>query len=472
VARGWGNNNKLLKKELVMASSFCIFLFGEDIMDLFETARQDKLKREAPLAVRMRARTLDEFVGQEAIVGKGRLLRRAIEADQLSSVIFYGPPGTGKTTLAKVIANTTKAVFVQLNAVTSGVADIKEVTKNARDRLGMYNQRTILFIDEIHRFNKSQQDALLPTVEDGTVILIGATTENPYFEVNAPLLSRSRIFKFEALSEADISKLIKNALTDEERGLGRYKVDLTDEAISHIVNVANGDARSALNAIELAILTTPPDEKGIRVVSLDVAEESIQKRAVIYDKSGDQHYDIISAFIKSLRGSDPDAALHWLARMIYAGEDPRFIARRLLVHAAEDVGMADPNALVVAVSAAYALEFVGMPEARIPLAEATIYIATAPKSNAVINGISKATSDIHNRKLGPVPIHLRDTSYKGADRLGHGKKYKYPHDYEGNYVEQQYLPDELTGVKYYEPYNSGYEKEIRARLEKQKEKKK
>jgi len=435
-------------------------------MDLFENSRQGQLKKEAPLALRMRPRNLDEFVGQEEIVGKGKLLRRAIEADKLSSVIFYGPPGTGKTTLAKVIANTSKAFFEQLNAVTSGVADIKEVCRNARDRLGMYNRRTILFIDEIHRFNKSQQDALLPFVEDGTIILIGATTENPYFEVNPPLLSRSRVFRFKPLADDDVAKLIIQALADEERGLGRYKADLKKEALDHIVNIANGDARSALNAIELAVLTTPPGANGVREITLEVAEESIQKRSVRYDKSGDQHYDVISAFIKSLRGSDPDAALHWLARMIYAGEDPRFIARRLIVHAAEDVGMADPNALVVAMSAAYALEYVGMPEARLPLAEATIYIATAPKSNAVIKAIDGALEDIANRKLGPVPLHLRDAHYKGAVQLGHGKGYKYPHDYEGNYVEQQYLPDELLGVRYYHPCENGFEREIKERLEK------
>ena len=440
-------------------------------MDLFEASRQNQMKKEAPLPVRMRARTLDEFVGQEEIVGKGKLLRRAIEADQLSSVIFYGPPGTGKTTLARVIANTTKAFFEQLNAVTSGVADIKQVVKSARDRLGMYNQRTILFVDEIHRFNKSQQDALLPYVEDGTIILIGATTENPYFEVNAPLLSRSRVFRFEPLTNRDIARLVNLALADPDRGLGRYRVELKEDALNHIVNIANGDGRSALNAIELAVLTTPPGELGVREITLEVAEESIQKRSVTYDKSGDQHYDVISAFIKSLRGSDPDAALHWLARMIYAGEDPRFIARRMLVHAAEDVGLADPNALVVAMSAAYALEYIGMPEARLPLAEAAVYIATAPKSNAIIKGIDSALNDIQNKKLGQVPVHLRDAHYKGASRLGHGKDYKYPHRFEGNYIDQQYLPDELAGVTYYHPYKNGYEKEIRIRLERMRGKK-
>ena len=441
-------------------------------MDLFEANRQNQLKKEAPLPDRMRPRTIDEFVGQEDIVGPGKLLRRAIEADHLSSVIFYGPPGTGKTALATVVANTTKAFFEKLNAVTSGVADIKQVVKNARDRLGMYNQRTILFIDEIHRFNKSQQDALLPYVEDGTIILIGATTENPYFEVNPPLLSRSRVFKFNSLTDRDIARLVRLALADEERGLGRYCLDLHDEALDHIVNIANGDARSALNAIELAVLTTPPNREGVREITLEVAEESIQKRSVIYDKSGDQHYDVISAFIKSLRGSDPDAALHWLARMIYAGEDPRFIARRLLVHAAEDVGLADPNALVVAMSAAYALDYVGMPEARLPLAEATLYIATAPKSNSVKMGIDVALNDIENRKLGPVPVHLRDSSYKGASRMGHGKGYKYPHDFTENYVEQQYLPDELRDVQYYVPYDNGYEKDIKKRIERLRKKRK
>lgn len=434
-------------------------------MDLFDINRQQQLKREAPLAVRMRAKSLDEFVGQEEIVGRGKLLRRAIEADQLTSVIFYGPPGTGKTTLARVIANTTKANFEQLNAVTSGVADIKQVVKGAKDRLGMYNQRTILFIDEIHRFNKSQQDALLPYVEDGTVILIGATTENPYFEVNAPLLSRSRVFGFKSLKDDDITRLINHAITEEERGLGRYRVEIDEEALSHIVNVANGDARTALNAVELAVLTTQPDDNGVRRISLEVAEESIQKRSVRYDKSGDQHYDVISAFIKSLRGSDPDAALHWLARMIYAGEDPRFIARRLIVHAAEDVGMADPHALMVATSAAYALDYIGMPEARIPLAEAVIYIATAPKSNAVIKAIDSALEDIQKQKLGEVPVHLRDAHYKGAGKLGHGRGYKYPHHFEGNFVEQQYMPDQLIGVSYYRPYNNGFEAEINSRIQ-------
>ncbi|MDN5294287.1 MAG: putative ATPase [Eubacteriales bacterium] len=408
----------------------------------------------------MRPRTLDEFVGQEHLVGPGKLLRRAIEADRLSSAIFYGPPGTGKTTLARIIAATTQAEFEQINAVTAGISDIREVIQRAKERLGMYGRRTILFIDEIHRFNKAQQDALLPYVEDGTIILIGATTENPCFEVNAPLLSRSRIFAFEPLKPEEIRKLLLRALEDKERGLGMYKVRVDEEALGHLVRVADGDARTALNALELAVITTPPGEDGYRHITLEVAEESIQRRMVRYDKAGDNHYDVISAFIKSLRGSDPDAALHWLARMFKAGEDPRFIARRMIVHAAEDVGLADPMALVVAVAAAQALEYVGMPEARLPLAEAAIYIATAPKSNAVIKAIDSAMADIDKLSIGEVPRHLRDPHYKGAKKLGHGEGYKYPHHYPNNYVQQQYMPDPLVGKKYFRPYGQGYEKEI------------
>jgi putative ATPase len=437
-------------------------------MDLFEQAGRQERIRQSPLADRVRPRILEEFVGQEEIVGPGRLLRRAIEGDQLRSAIFYGPPGTGKTTLAKVIANTTKGEFVQLNAVTSGVADIRRVTGEARERQNLYRRKTILFIDEIHRFNKSQQDALLPFVEDGTVILIGATTENPYFEVNSALLSRSRVFALQPLTEGEISCLVKAALADPDRGLGMYQVQVEAAALEHLVKVARGDARSALNALELAVLTTLPDAAGVRQITLSVAEESIQKPAVLYDKQGDQHYDVISAFIKSLRGSDPDAALHWLARMLYAGEDPRFIARRLIIHASEDVGMADPQALQVAVAAAQALEYVGLPEARIPLAQAVVYIATAPKSNAVYCAIDQALEDIKQREIGRVPMHLRDAQYRGASQLGHGKGYRYPHDFPGNYIDQQYLPDPLVGTKYYHPSENGNEAKVRERQQKRK----
>ena len=437
-------------------------------MDLFEQAGRQERIRQSPLADRVRPRTLEEFVGQEEIVGPGRLLRRAIEGDQLRSAIFYGPPGTGKTTLAKVIANTTKGEFVQLNAVTSGVADIRRVTGEARERQNLYRRKTILFIDEIHRFNKSQQDALLPFVEDGTVILIGATTENPYFEVNSALLSRSRVFALQPLTEGEISRLIKVALSDPDRGLGMYQVQVEAAALEHLVKVARGDARSALNALELAVLTTLPDAAGVRQITLSVAEESIQKPAVLYDKQGDQHYDVISAFIKSLRGSDPDAALHWLARMLYAGEDPRFIARRLIIHASEDVGMADPQALQVAVAAAQALEYVGLPEARIPLAQAVVYIATAPKSNAVYCAIDQALEDIKQREVGRVPMHLRDAQYRGASQLGYCKGYRYPHDFPGNYIDQQYLPDPLVGTQYYHPSENGNEAKVRERQQKRK----
>lgn len=429
-------------------------------MDLFEANRQNQLKKEAPLAVKMRPRTLDEFVGQEDIVGPGKLLRRAIEADQLSSVIFYGPPGTGKTTLAKVIANTTKAIFEQLNAVSSGVGDIREVTKNARDRLGMYNQRTILFIDEIHRFNKSQQDALLPFVEDGTIILIGATTENPFFEVNAPLLSRSRIFAFHHLAPGNVLSLIQAALLDEERGLGQYQVNFAEEALQHIINIANGDARSALNAVELAVATTPPMEDGVRYISLDVAAESIQQRVIKYDKNGDNHYDVISAFIKSIRGSDPDAVLYWLAMMLYAGEDIKFIARRLVISAAEDVGLADPNALNIAVSGAQAIERIGMPEARIILGEVAVYLALAPKSNSAYLAIDDALAEIKTGKAKPVPLHLRNNVAGTGKGLGYGVGYKYPHNFPDHWTEQQYLPEELNGTKFYQPGELGRESEL------------
>ncbi|MFC7372754.1 AAA family ATPase [Fictibacillus iocasae] len=443
-------------------------------MDLFDYKNGSARKSSTPgqpLASRLRPQTLDEFAGQKHIIGKGKLLRRAIEADQLTPIIFFGPPGTGKTTLARVIANTTSAHFEQLNAVTSGVADIKRLTSEARDRLKFDEIKTVLFIDEIHRFNKSQQDALLPFVEDGTVILIGATTESPMFEINPALLSRSRLFRFEALTSEDLKEVIQRSLQDKEKGYGKHQVEITSEAMEHIVNVANGDARTALNAIELAVLTTKPDAEGKITITLQTAEESIQKRVLQYDKKGDNHYDTISAFIKSIRGSDPDATLYWLAKMIYAGEDPRFIARRLMVHAAEDVGLADPNALLVAQSAAYAADFIGMPEARIPLAEAALYLATAPKSNAVITGIDAALRAVEKEKTGEVPLHLRDAHYKGASSLGHGEGYKYPHDYPDGYAVQQYLPDSLKNKTFYSPSDRGYEKNVQKRLDYFKERK-
>lgn len=435
-------------------------------MDLFDhSLHEQKNTPKGPLAARMRPRTIDEVIGQEHIIGKGTLLRRAIEADRLTPMIFFGPPGTGKTTLSKVIANTTSATFEQLNAVIAGIKDVREVVQRAKDRLKYEQEKTVLFIDEIHRFNKGQQDALLPFVEDGTVILIGATTENPMFEVNPALLSRSRLFRLESLTNEAIKKVLETAISDKDRGFGSYSIHITNEAIEHLINVSNGDARTALNALELAILTTDPNEEGTIYINLEIAEASIQKRVLQYDKSGDQHYDTISAFIKSMRGSDPDATLYWLAKMIYAGEDPRFIARRIYVHAAEDVGLADPNALLVAQSAAYAVEFIGMPEARIPLAEAALYIATAPKSNAVITGIDAALDRVEKEKTGDTPIHLRDAHYKGASKLGHGDGYKYPHNYEHHYVPQQYLPDTLKDKTFYEPSANGYEKTIQKRLD-------
>lgn len=433
-------------------------------MDLFDMSDND-VPRGKPLADRMRPRKLDEFIGQEHIVGKGKLLRRAIEADQLSAMIFFGPPGTGKTTLSKIIANTTAAQFEQINAVTSGVADIRTITTQARERLKMEDQKTLLFIDEIHRFNKSQQDALLPYVEDGTIILIGATTESPMFEINRALLSRSRLFRFEPLTDAHIKKVLQTAIRDEDRGFGKHTIEAEDQALDHLVDVANGDARTALNALELAVLTTNPDQDGTLHITLEIAEESIQQRVLQYDKQGDNHYDTISAFIKSIRGSDPDATLYWLAKMIYAGEDPKFIARRLYVHAAEDVGLADPNALLVAQAAAQAVDFIGMPEARIPLAEAALYLATAPKSNAVISGIDQALKTVKNEKAGQVPTHLRDAHYSGAKELGSGIGYKYPHDYLDGYVPQQYLPDHLTHKTFFNPSERGYEKTVSRRLD-------
>ena len=434
-------------------------------MDLFDYMRQNTMEKESPLASRMRPTTLDEVVGQKHIIGKDKLLYRAIKADKLGSVIFYGPPGTGKTTLAKVIAHTTSARFEQINATVAGKKDMEEIVKNAKDAIGMYGQKTILFVDEIHRFNKSQQDYLLPFVEDGTITLIGATTENPYFEVNNALLSRSRIFELKPLEKQDIRELVIRAVYDTEKGMGTYGADITDEAADFLADVANGDARAALNAVELGILTTDKSEDGKIHITIDVAADCIQKRVVRYDHDGDNHYDTISAFIKSMRGSDPDAAVYYLARMLYAGEDVKFIARRIMICASEDVGNADPNALVVAVSAAQAVERIGMPESQIILSQAAAYVATAPKSNAAYVGIQNAMKAVANMRTMPVPAHLQDKHYKGAEKLGHGLGYKYAHDYPNHYVTQQYLPDGMEGMKFYEPSENGYEKKIREHME-------
>ena len=435
-------------------------------MDLFDYMREQNMEKEAPLASRLRPTTLDEVVGQKHIIGKDKLLYRAIKADKLSSVIFYGPPGTGKTTLAKVIANTTSAEFTQINATTAGKKDMEEVITKAKEMQGMYRKKTILFVDEIHRFNKGQQDYLLPFVEDGTIILIGATTENPYFEVNGALLSRSIIFELKSLSKEDIRTLILRAVNDREKGLGAYDAVIDDDALEFLADVANGDARAALTAIELGVLTTERSADGKIHITLAVASECIQKRVVKYDKSGDNHYDTISAFIKSMRGSDPDAAVYYLARMLYAGEDIKFIARRIMICAAEDVSNADPMALVVATSAAQAVERIGMPEAQIILAQAVTYVASAPKSNSAVCAISDAMAAVRDTMTAPIPVHLQDAHYKSSQKLGHGVGYKYAHDYPNHYVKQQYLPDGLTDRMFYHPSENGYEKTIREYFEK------
>lgn len=429
-------------------------------MDLFDYMREQNKETSGPLASRMRPTTLDEVVGQQHIVGKDKLLYRAIKADKLSSIIFYGPPGTGKTTLAKVIAHTTSAEFMQINATSAGKKDMEEVVEQAKANQGMYQKKTILFIDEIHRFNKGQQDYLLPFVEDGTIILIGATTENPYFEVNGALLSRSVIFELKKLSADDIKTLIKRALTDKEKGMGAYDAQIDDDALDFLADVSNGDARAALTAIELGVLTTDRAEDGLIHITIDVASECIQKRVISYDKKGDNHYDTISAFIKSMRGSDPDAAVYYLARMLYAGEDVKFIARRIMILASEDIGNADPMAMVVASSAAAAVERVGMPEAQIILSQAVTYMACAPKSNAAYNAISEAMRVVKETKTPPVPAHLQDAHYGAAEKLGHGVGYKYAHDYPNHYVKQQYLPDGLTEQVFYRPSDIGYEAKI------------
>ena len=430
-------------------------------MDLFDYMREQNMESESPLASRLRPTTLDEVVGQQHIVGKDKLLYRAIKADKLSSIVFYGPPGTGKTTLAKVIANTTSAEFRQINATSAGKKDMEEVVQQAKNNQGMYGKKTILFIDEIHRFNKGQQDYLLPFVEDGTIILIGATTENPYFEVNSALLSRSIIFELKKLDKEDIKTLLQRAVNDREKGMGSFGAVIEADALEFLADVCSGDARAALTAIELGILTTDRGADGKIHITIDVASECIQKRVISYDKTGDNHYDTVSAFIKSMRGSDPDAAVYYLARMLYAGEDIKFIARRIMICASEDVGNADPMALVVATSAAQAVERIGMPEAQIILSQAVIYVACAPKSNAAYEAIGAAMSAVRSNVTPPVPTHLQDAHYKGAEKLGHGLGYKYAHNYPNHYVEQQYLPDALVGTKFYEPTEMGYEKNIR-----------
>ena len=433
-------------------------------MDIFEYMRQNTMKKESPLAARLRPRTLDEVVGQQHIIGKNTLLYRAISADKISSIIFYGPPGTGKTTLAKVIAGTTSSEFTQINATVAGKKDMEAVVEKAKEDMGMFGKRTILFIDEIHRFNKGQQDYLLPFVEDGTIILIGATTENPYFEVNSALISRSIVFELKPLGPEDIKILIMRAVEDKEKGMGAYDALIEEDALQFLADLSDGDERKALNAVELGILTTERGDDGKIHLTLEVAKECIQKRNMRYDKNGDNHYDVISAFIKSMRGSDPDAAVYYLARMLESGEDIKFIARRIMICASEDVGMADPNALTVAVSASLAVERIGLPEARILLAQAAIYVATAPKSNASYLAVGAAQEEVRRSGNLPVPPHLQDSSYKGAKKLGRGLGYQYAHDFPNHYVEQQYLPYELTGREFFKPDGNGYETKIKEHM--------
>ncbi len=433
-------------------------------MDLFDYMRETKQEKESPLASRMRPVTLEEVAGQKHIIGKDKLLYRAIRADKLGSIIFYGPPGTGKTTLAKVIANTTRSKFQQINATSAGKKDMEQVVNEAKELLGMYQKKTILFIDEIHRFNKGQQDYLLPFVEDGTITLIGATTENPYFEVNGALLSRSSIFELHALDKEDIKSILRRAVYDKEKGMGAFHAEIDEEALDFLADLSGGDARNALNAVELGILTTDRSDDGLIHITLEVASECIQKRVVHYDKTGDNHYDTISAFIKSMRGTDPDAAVYYLAKMLYAGEDIKFIARRIMICASEDVGNADPQALVVAVAAAQAVERIGMPEAEIILSQAVLYVASAPKSNSAVMAVVAAGESVRQTKT-TVPSHLQDAHYKGAKNLGRGTGYQYVHNYPGHYTAQQYLPDEIRDARFYEPSDSGYEKQIKEHLE-------
>lgn len=439
-------------------------------MGLFEYGEKKFLEKNAPLAWRLRPRTLEEFIGQEEILGPGKSLRRAIEADRLTAVILYGPPGTGKTSLAQVIAHHTAAYFLRVSAVATGVGELRKIIASARERLILEHRKTILFLDEVHRFNKAQQDVLLPALEQGILIFIGATTENPYFALNTALLSRAQVFRLEPLKEEELETLISRALWDTERGLGKHKVELLPAAQSYLVRMANGDARVALNTLERVALSTPSDKEGKKVIGLPEMQSMFTQKALRYDRQGDQHYDVVSAFIKSMRGSDPDATLHWLARMLVAGEDPRFIARRMVILAAEDVGLADPQALLMATAAAQAVEFVGMPEAKLALAEAAVYLACAPKSNCVYEGLAEAEKDVRGQKSGEVPFHLRDASYQGAKKLGHGEGYLYPHSFPGAYVSQQYLPSALQGKKYYLPSENGFEQKIKKRLQELQEK--